>query len=177
MPDQGLLDVLRRSGGLVAVASQLEIAPAAALAVAEALMPLVRGGFRRRVERYADLSTGLAELLAMIEAQGGGKLASSVLQREPIDQAVCSVLLAEVIGPHPLQELVIADVAGRSGCDPAIARQVLPLLVLMAAGYVSAKAGRMSPAERLAELGPLLDLDGQPNPLDALGGIAEQSSP
>lgn len=176
MPDQGLLDVLRRSGGLVAVAGQLDIAPAKALAVAEALMPLVRGGIRRRVEHHADLSSGLAEFLDLLESLGGGKLASSVLQHEPHDEQLRGNVLAAVIGPKPIQQLVIADAARRSGCEPALTGMVLPLLALMAAGYVSARAGRMSPAERLAELGPLLDLDGQPNPLDALDGNAEQSA-
>ena len=120
MPDPGLLDVLRRSGGLVAVARQLDVAPPVVLAASTALLPLVRAGFRRDVE-----------------------------QAESLAAAAQSEIPAETVA------------------------QVLPLLAMLAGGYVSARAGRMSATDCLAELGPLLDLAGEPNPLDALAGIAD----
>lgn len=177
MPDQGLLDVLRRSGGLVAVATRLDIAPGTAATVAGALMPLVRGGFRRRVELSENLSSGLAELLDLLEGLGGGDLASRVLQQAPLYAAAGETILSAVFGGDAIQRAVIADAAKRSGSPPQVVSQVLSMLAVLAAGYVSARAGRMSAAERLAELGPLLDLDGEPNPLDAIIAIAEQSAP
>lgn len=80
MPDQGLLDVLRRSGGLVAISRQLAVAPSVALGVATALMPLVRGGFRRRVEQARDFGAGVADLHKMLELLDAAPLAGRLLQ-------------------------------------------------------------------------------------------------
>lgn len=172
MPDQGLLDVLRRSGGLAAVAQQLEIAPVAALAAVGALLPLVRGSFRRRVERAESREAGLSDLLTVLERLGGGALASRVLQHDLCDPADKAAILREMFSTRE-QELVIADAAARSGAEPAVVEQALPLLAMLAGGYVWARAGRMSADERLAELGPLLDLGGDANPLDAVVRIAD----
>lgn len=172
MPDHGLLDVLRRSGGLVAVSKQLDIAPPTALAAAGALLPLIRGAMRRRVERASDLTTGLVELVALLEHLGGGQLAGRVLQHD-IDPATADRVLAALFGDDEVLRLVVADAATQSEVEPAVVAEVLPLMGMLASGYVSARAGRMSPAERLAELGPLLDLDGGPNPLDVVTGIAD----
>lgn len=172
MPEQGLLDVLRRSGGLAAVSRQLEIAPPLALAAANALLPLVRGGFRRRVEQADSLGTGLTELLVWLEGLGGGSLAGAVLQSDAVSPDAGQTILADIFGPQ-LTGAVVAEAAVQSKVTPATVQQVLPLLAMLAGGYVAARAGRMSAADRLAELGPLLDLEGQPNPLDALSGIAD----
>ena len=174
MPDPGLLDVLRRSGGLSAVARQLVIPPTTALAAATALLPFLRGGLRRRVELADNLGTGLDELLTLLEELGGGALASRVLQQDQADVQAGETVLRAAFGPDSVSQLVIKDVAARSELEPAVVGQILPLLAMLAAGYVSARAGRMSPAERLAELGPLLDLDGEPNPLDGLIGIPDE---
>lgn len=172
MSEQGLLDVLRRSGGLVAVATQLDIAPPLALAAATALLPMVRGGFRRRVEQADDLDAGLNDLLAWLEGLGGGTLASAVLQNVAIAPEAGRELVTGIFGPE--QSAVAVTAAELSQVDVDTVQQVLPLLAMLAGGYVWARAGRMSPAERLAELGPLLGLGDEPNPLDALTGIADQ---
>lgn len=172
MSEQGLLDVLRRSGGLVAVATQLDIAPPLALAAATALLPMVRGGFRRRVEQADDLDAGLNDLLAWLEGLGGGTLASAVLQNVAIAPEAGRELVTVIFGPE--QSAVAVTAAELSQVDVDTVQQVLPLLAMLAGGYVWARAGRMSPAERLAELGPLLGLGDEPNPLDALTGIADQ---
>jgi len=172
MSEQGLLDVLRRSGGLVAIARQLDVAPPQALAAATALLPMVRGGFRRRVEQSDSLDAGLNALLAWLEGLGGGALASAVLQNDATATEAGQTIQAGIFGSH--LPAVIAAAAEHSQADTTIVGQVLPLLAMLAGGYVWARAGRMSPAERLAELGPLLGLGDQPNPLDALTGIADQ---
>ncbi|MCE2841518.1 MAG: DUF937 domain-containing protein [Novosphingobium sp.] len=172
MSEQGLLDVLRRSGGLVAVATQLDIAPPLALAAATALLPMVRGGFRRRVEQADDLDAGLNDLLAWLAGLGGGTLASAVLQNVAIAPEAGRELVTGIFGPE--QSAVAVTAAELSQVDVDTVQQVLPLLAMLAGGYVWARAGRMSPAERLAELGPLLGLGDEPNPLDALTGIADQ---
>lgn len=172
MPDPGLLDVLRRSGGLVAVARQLDVAPPVVLAASTALLPLVRAGFRRDVEQAESLAAGLSGLLAWLERLGGGALASAVLQNDTATNGAGDQIVARIFGPA-LTRHVIADAAAQSEIPAETVAQVLPLLAMLAGGYVSARAGRMSASDCLAELGPLLDLAGEPNPLDALVGIAD----
>lgn len=173
MPEQGLLEVLRRSGGLVAISQQLEVAPAVAQAAAMALLPLVRGAFRRQVEQADNLSTGLAQLLARLEELGGGALAGRVLDQENRDPAAGEALLRALFGSDDARRLVIVDAAVRSELEPALVGEILPQLAMLAAGYIAARGGPLSSAERLAEFGPLLDLDGEPNPLDLVAGIAD----
>lgn len=175
MPDPGLLDVLRRSGGLVAIARQLDIPPPEALAAATALLPLVRAGFRRDAEHAETLSAGLTAQLLWLEELGGGALASAVLQNDQSGSRPGEAIVARIFGPG-LTPQVVAAAAAQSELPAETVAQVLPLLAMLSGGYVSARAGHMSEADRLAELGPLLDLDGEPNPLDALTGIADQQA-
>lgn len=172
MPDPGLLDVLRRSGGVVAIARQLDIAPPTALAAATALLPLVRAGFRRDVEQADNRSAGLTSQLEWLEELGGGAMASAVLQNDQAGPHLGEAIVARIFGPGLTQQ-VVAAASAQSELPSEIVAQVLPLLAMLSGGYVSARAGHMSEADRLAELGPLLDLAGDPNPLDALIGSAD----
>lgn len=175
MPEQGLLDVLRRSGGLVAIARQIDITPPEALAAAGALLPLVRGGFRRRVEAAPALDQGILALLAWLEQLGGGALASNVLQGDDQNGAAGQNILAGIFAAEQVPA-VVAEAARLSEISAETVARVLPLLAMLAGGYVWARAGRLSGGEQLAELGQLLDLAGEPNPLDALTGIADQQA-
>lgn len=172
MPDQGLLDVLRRSGGLVAISRQLAIAPSAALAAVNALMPLVRGGFRRKVEQAGNRGAGLAELHDLLDQLGAAPLAGRLLQDDFVesaaDRSAGAAMVAAIFGSEVLTRQAIDAAAVQSEVDRDTVAQVVPLLVMLAAGYLAARGGRLSLAERLAELGPLLGLDGESNPLDAL---------
>ena len=172
MPDPGLLDVLRRSGGLAAIARQLDIAPPEALAAATALLPLVRAGFRRDVERAENRSAGLTAQLEWLQQLGGGALASAVLQNDQAALHRGGAIATRIFGPD-LTDKVVAAAAAQSELSDEIVAQVLPLLAMLSGGYVSARAGHMSEGDRLAELGPLLDLAGEPNPLDALAASAD----
>ena len=77
-------------------------------------------------------------------------------------------MVAAIFGSEVLTRQAIDAAAVQSEVDRDTVAQVVPLLVMLAAGYLAARGGRLSLAERLAELGPLLGLDGESNPLDAL---------
>ena len=102
MPEQSLLDVLRRSGGLAAIARQLDISPADAVAAARSLMPLVQFGFRRRVEQADNREAGLQALLALLDQAGGGILVSRVLHEDPLEPEAASALLTAIFGATAL---------------------------------------------------------------------------
>lgn len=168
MPEQSLLDVLRRSGGLAAIARQLDISPADAVAAARSLMPLVQFGFRRRVEQADNREAGLQALLALLDQAGGGILVSRVLHEDPLEPEAASALLTAIFGATSAIGTAAAEAGADSGIEPAVMTQVLPLLVMLAGGYLAARGTHMPKADQLAELGPLIGLDHGASPLDAL---------
>jgi hypothetical protein len=114
----------------------------------------------------------LTSQLEWLEELGGGAMASAVLQNDQAGPHLGEAIVARIFGPGLTQQ-VVAAASAQSELPSEIVAQVLPLLAMLSGGYVSARAGHMSEADRLAELGPLLDLAGDPNPLDALIGSAD----
>lgn len=178
MPEQELLETLRRSGGLEAVSRELGIPPAKAAAGAEALLPAIMGGFRKRSEAAGGGETGLGGLIEMLGGLGGGSLASSVLGPDPTELGRGNEVLGQIFGTKDVSRAVAQDAAGRTGFDPATLKQMLPLLAMLVGGYLSARAGGSGAqgsgglGRQGSGLGSLFDLDGDGNPLDDIIGMA-----
>lgn len=200
MADMDVLDMLRRSGGINAVANQLGIAPATAMAGTEALVPAIIGGFRKSTEASGGGETGLGALVTMLGGLGGGALAANVLGPDATDIGKGNDVLGQIFGSKDVSRSVAADAAGRTGIDPAVLKQMLPLLAMLVGGYFSARAGGSGaqgsgglgdigsilkadpggsddPAARggggvLGGLGSLLDMDGDGNALDDILNMA-----
>ncbi len=193
MADMDVLDMLRRSGGINAVANQLGITPATAMAGTEALVPAIIGGFRKSTEASGGGEAGLGALVTMLGGLGGGALAANVLGPDETDVSKGNDVLGRIFGSKDVSRSVAADAAGRTGIDPAILKQMLPLLAMLVGGYFSARAGGSgaqgsgglgdigsilgaAPDEGantsskgggvLGGLGSLLDMDGDGNALD-----------
>jgi hypothetical protein len=185
MAEQELLDTLRRSGGLEAVSRELGIPPATAFAGAEAMLPAILGGFRKRTESFGGAEGGLGQLIDLLGGLGGGKLAASVLAPEPTDLDRGNNLLSEIFGSRDVSLTLAKTAAERTGIDPATLQAILPRLAMLVGGYLAARAGGSGAAgsgglsgvsEILADsgggLGRLLDLDGDGNPLDDIIDMA-----
>jgi len=181
MSEQMLLDTLRRSGGLEAVSRDLGITPATAIAGAEAMLPAILGGFRKQAEAAGGGETGLSGMIEMLGRHGGGALAANVMGPEPTDITRGNDVLGEIFGSADVSRTLAADVAARTGIDPATLKQMLPRLAMLVGGYLSARAmgsGQLGGvSEILASgsgggLGRLLDLDGDGNPLDDIIDMA-----
>lgn len=177
MSDRGLLDLMRRSGGLAAIAARLEIPPGAVLGIAEVLLPLLSGGLRRRLEAAGDPLVALADLVLLLNGLGGGQLAVRVLDHEAADAPLGDGVVAAILGDGPNCNAVVAEAAQRGEAAPATVAAILPLLALLVAGYIAARAERRDLSELLAELGPMLGLGTGSNPLDDLPGMPDQSRP
>ena len=200
MADLDVLEMLRRSGGINAVANQLGIPPATALAGTEALVPAIIGGFRKSTEASGGGETGLGALVTMLGGLGGGALAANVLGPDETDVGKGNDVLGQIFGSKDVSRSVAADAAGRTGIDPAVLKQMLPLLAMLVGGYFSARAGGSGAqgsgglggigsslgagpgggddaAARggggvLGGLGSLLDMDGDGNALDDILNMA-----
>lgn len=200
MADLDVLEMLRRSGGINAVANQLGIPPATALAGTEALVPAIIGGFRKSTETSGGGEAGLGALVTMLGGLGGGALAANVLGPDETDVGKGNDVLGQIFGSKDVSRSVAADAAGRTGIDPAVLKQMLPLLAMLVGGYFSARAGGSGAqgsgglgdigsilgagpgggddaAARggggvLGGLGSLLDMDGDGNALDDILNMA-----
>lgn len=193
MAEMVVLDMLRRSGGINAVANQLGIPPATAMAGTEALIPAIIGGFRKSSETAGGGETGLGAMVSMLGGLGGGTLAANVLGPDETEVDRGNAVLGQIFGSKEVSRSVAADAASRTGIDPAILKKMLPLLTMLVGGYFSARAGgsgaqgsgglgdigsilgaTSDPAADfghhgggvLGGLGRLLDIDGDGNALD-----------
>ncbi|MFN5784253.1 MAG: DUF937 domain-containing protein, partial [Novosphingobium sp.] len=141
MAEQELLDTLRRSGGLEAVSKELGLPPATAAAGAEALLPAVLGGFRKRTEAVGGGAGGLGNLIEMLSGLGGGELAGNVLAPGPTEVGRGNEVLGEIFGTKAVSRSVAQDASARTGIDPEALKQMLPRLAMLVGGYLSARAG------------------------------------
>lgn len=199
MAEMDVLDMLRRSGGINAVANQLGIPPATAMAGTEALVPAIIGGFRKSSETSGGGEAGLGALVKMLGGMGGGALAANVLGPDKTDVARGNDVLGQIFGSKDVSRSVAADAAARTGIDPALLKQMLPLLTMLVGGYFSARAGGSGAQGSgglddigsilsadsgsgddamsrgggvLGGLGSLLDMDGDGNALDDILNMA-----
>ncbi len=203
MAEMVVLDMLRRSGGINAVANQLGIPPAAAMTGTEALIPAIIGGFRKTSEASGGGEAGLGAMVTMLGGLGGGALAANVLGPDETDICRGNDVLGQIFGSKDVSRSVVAAAAGRTGIEPGILKQMLPLLAMLVGGYFSARAGgsgaqgsgglddigsilevASDQAEQavpkgggvLGGLGQLLDIDGNGNVLDDILNLAGKSA-
>lgn len=191
-----ITDMLAQTGALQSVARDLGIREDQAVNGAEALLPAILGGFKRQAQAQPGGLGGLGDLLGQL---GGGGLLEQVLAPQPTDPNAGNEVLGQIFGSKEVSRTVAQDAASRSGLDPALLRQMLPLLAMAVAGFMSRQGGAQAatpsggglgdllggllgaagggarPAAGAAGtggLGALLDMDGNGNPLDDLMRLA-----
>lgn len=174
MPQPPLLDLLRRSGGLAAIANNLGIDQPATLAAAEVLLPRIQQALHDRVGQAGGSALGMGQLLAQLADLGGGKLAGALLQQSLPGQGEIDRIAGAILGEEDNPEQGLAKAAQRSGLPVETVRRVRPLLAMLTGGYLSARASQLSAADCQAELWPLLDPAQVTNRLDAAPGILDQ---
>lgn len=184
-------DVIRQMGGLQSVARELGVSESQAASGAAALLPAILGGFKKQAQSPA--SGGLGGLGAVLGQLGGGALLDDVLSPQPTNVNRGNDVLGQIFGSKDVSRAVAQNAAGRTGLDPGLLKKMLPILAMMAAGYVARQggAGRAAPAGgglggllggllgggRRAQSGgnaglaSLLDMDRDGNPLDDIIGM------
>lgn len=184
-------DVIRQMGGLQSVARELGVSESQAASGAAALLPAILGGFKKQAQSPA--SGGLGGLGAVLGQLGGGALLDDVLSPHPTNVNRGNDVLGQIFGSKDVSRAVAQNAAGRTGLDPGLLKKMLPILAMMAAGYMARQggAGRAAPAGgglggllggllgggRRAQSGgnaglaSLLDMDRDGNPLDDIIGM------
>jgi len=188
-----LQDILNQTGALQSIARELNISEAEATKAASALAPTVLGGFRKQAEAHPQGLDGFSGLLNQF---GGGGMLDSILSSNPTDTSLGDNVLGKIFGTKDVSRAVAQNAAGQSGQDPSLLKKMLPMLAMLVAGYMAKQrgaggarfsadggAGLSGAADGMlggmrakeapgADLGGLLNMGGQRNPLDEiLGGL------
>ena len=163
-----LTDMLQQMGGLQSMARELGVSEQQAAAGAEALIPAILGGFKQQAQAQPAGLEGLGGLLGQL---GGGGLLDEVLAPQPTDLSRGDQVLGQIFGSKDVSRTVTQDAAARSGLDPSVLKQMLPMLAMLVAGFMAKQqsgAAAAQPGPQSAPpAGPLGDLLG-----DLLGGGA-----
>jgi hypothetical protein len=191
-----ITDVLAQMGGMASMARELGVSEAQAAAASEALLPAILGGFKKQAQAHPSGIDGLGSVLGQL---GGGGLLDNVLAPEATDVSRGNDILGQIFGSRDVSRTVAQQAATRSGIDPALLRKMLPILVMLVAGYM-ARHGNAAPQQTPASggglagllggllrgapdlpgaapgtsagLASMLDLNGDGNPLDDILGMA-----
>ena len=166
-----MMELLGKTGGLQSMARELGVREEEAQTGAAALLPAILGGFKKQAQPQQNSEEALGGLLGRL---GGGSLLDNVLSPQPTDLSRGNQVLGEIFGSKDVSRTVAENAAERSGLQPSLLKKMLPMLAMMAAGYMAKQRGGLGglggmpggAARRGGGLGAMLDLDGNGNPLD-----------
>jgi hypothetical protein len=133
-----ITDVLAQMGGLQSIARELGVTEAQAASGADALLPAILGGFKKQAQAQPGGLDGLGGLLAQL---GGGGLLENVLSPQPTDVSQGNDVLGQIFGSKDVSRTVAQDAASRSGLDPSLLKQMLPMLAMLVAGFMAKRQG------------------------------------
>ncbi|MEQ1495676.1 MAG: DUF937 domain-containing protein [Novosphingobium sp.] len=195
-----MMDMLRASGGLDAIAGQLGIPPEMAAAGAGALLPAIVGGFQKQSDAGGGGAGGLGSLIGMLGGLGGAGLADNVLGPQETDVNKGNDILGQIFGSKDVSRTVAGHASGQTGIDPELLKKMLPILAMLVGGYLSSRGGGQSEGQGggggilgsilgsvlgggqqaapasggglLGGLGSLIDMNHDGNPLDDIIGMA-----
>jgi hypothetical protein len=131
-------ELLSQMGGLSSLSKELGLSEEEAGSGAAALLPAIIGGFRKEAEAQP---TGLAGLGSLLGALGGGSLLDDVLAPQPTDVSKGNTVLGTIFGSKDVSRAVAQRASEESGLDPAVLRKMLPMLAMLAAGYMARQRG------------------------------------
>lgn len=150
-----LTDILAQMGGLQSMARELGVSERQAATGAEALLPAILGGFKHQARAQP---AGLEGLGGLLDQLGGGGLLDEVLAPQPTDLRRGDDVLGRIFGSKDVSRTVTQNAAAQSGLDPSVLKRMLPMLAMLAAGFM-AKQSAAAPAPQAAPpAGPLGDL-------------------
>jgi hypothetical protein len=148
--------MLQQTGVVDAISRELGVDPQTAQAGATALMPAILSGFQNPASPTEPQSTmrdassssafprfgGLEGLLGTIGGLGGSGLLDNVTSNEPTEVDKGNQILGQIFGSKDRSRAVAAQAAGQSGVEPSLLKKMLPILAMVAAGYVMKKASQ-----------------------------------
>lgn len=125
--------------GIDALATQLGIPREEAQRGAQALLPAIVGGMGDRAGG-ADAKDA-QRLEGELTNLGGAGLADNVMGPEPTEISKGNQILGNIFGSKDVSRRVADHASQQSGLDPSLLKKMLPILAMLAAGYMSKRAG------------------------------------
>ena len=143
-------EMLRQTGAIGAISRELGVDTATAQAGATALLPSILSGIQNPVtapEAGAPDTAfpgigGLGALLGTLGGLGGGGLLDNVTSNEPTEVGKGNEILGQIFGSKDGSRAVAASASAQSGVEPSLLKKMLPILAMVAAGYVMKNAGK-----------------------------------
>ena len=150
-----ITDILAQMGGLQSIARELGVSEAQASAGANALLPAILGGFKKQAQAQPTGLDGLGGLLGQL---GGGGLLDNVLSPAPTDVSQGNDVLGQIFGSKDVSRTVAQSAASRTGLDPPLLKQMLPILAMLVAGFMAKQqdGAAAQPGSTSGGLGDLL---------------------
>lgn len=127
-------DLIAQMGGIQSMARELGVSEQQAASGAAALLPAILGGFQKKETAQSSASDGLGALLGQL---GGGKLQDEVQSAQPTDLNHGNALLGQIFGSKDVSRTVAQHASAQSGVDPSVLKKMLPMLAMLAAGYMA----------------------------------------
>ena len=143
-------EMLRQTGAIGAISRELGVDTATAEAGATALLPSILSGIQNPVSAPAAAAPdtafpgigGLGALLGTLGGLGGGGLLDNVTSDEPTEVGKGNEILGQIFGSKDGSRAVAASASAQSGVEPSLLKKMLPILAMVAAGYVMKNAGK-----------------------------------
>jgi hypothetical protein len=169
-----LLDTIKSTGGIAAIAEQLGLSEQQAQTGAAALLPAIVAGFQKQAQGGGGLE-GLASVLTQV---GGASLLENVLSSGPTNTSLGATILGQIFGSKEVSRDVAGQAAASSGLNIDTLKKMLPLLVMLAGGLLAKRGGQgggslidqlgglLGGSSQAGGIGQMLDQDGNGNPLD-----------
>jgi hypothetical protein len=145
-----LNDLLAQAGGLSSIARELGISEQQAQAGAAALLPAILGGFTKQAQAQPAGFGGLGDMLGQL---GGGSLLDDVQSAQPTDVGRGNNVLGQIFGSKDVSRTVAQHAAAQSGLEPSLLRKMLPMLAMLAVGYMARRHGQAANANANAGAG------------------------
>jgi hypothetical protein len=171
-----MMELLGKTGGLQSMARELGVREDEAQSGTAALLPAILGGFKKHAQPERGGSDALDGLLGKV---GGSGLLDDVLSSQPTNVGRGNEVLGQIFGSKDVSRTVAENAASRSGLQPSVLKKMLPMVAMMAAGYMAKQRGGagglgtlLGAAPRRGGLGSILDADGDGNPLDDIMRMA-----
>jgi hypothetical protein len=133
-----MTQILAEMGALRSMARELGVTEKQVRNGAEALIPPIVGGFSKQAQSQLQGLDTLGELIAQL---GAGDLLDNVLAPRPTDVSRGNELLRCIFGSRDVSRALAQSAASQSGLEPALLKKMLPMLVMLVAGYMAKRPG------------------------------------
>ena len=139
--------MLQQTNAVEAISRELGVDPATAQAGAAALLPQILSGFQNPDQRQ-NPNLRFRALAAWADCSGRSAVWAAAdcstmsISSQPTEVDKGNQILGQIFGSKDGSRAIAAGAAAESGVEPSLLKKMLPILAMLAAGYVMKQAGQ-----------------------------------